>query len=71
MKFARFPRLFSARAEGVARPFEVGRSIDTEGNRVNERHVDPHAGLKGAQLLQAFAALQGARPYLLPVPSRT
>src|SRR5579871_1793478 len=37
---------------------KVGRSIDTEGSHVNERHVDAHAGGKGAQLLEFFPLLE-------------
>ena len=40
---------------------EIGRSIDTERNRVNERHVDAHAGFERAQLLEALAPLQRRR----------
>src|SRR6185436_15669175 len=42
------------------RAFEVAGSIDTERNGVNERHVDAHAVLERAQLLQALALLEQA-----------
>ncbi len=45
--------------EGLAGLFEVGRSIDTEGNSVNDGHVDAHAVLQGAELLEALALLEG------------
>jgi hypothetical protein len=35
----------SARGQGGAGAFKVGGSIDTEGDRVNERRVDAHARL--------------------------
>ena len=42
----------------LARAGEIGGSIDTERHRVNERHVDAHAGFERAQLLEAFALLE-------------
>jgi hypothetical protein len=39
-------------------PVQVGGSIDTQGHGVNERHVDAHAGLDRAQLLQPLAPFQ-------------
>jgi hypothetical protein len=36
----------------AARLFEVGGSIDTERNRVNDFNVDAHAGFECAQLLK-------------------
>lgn len=38
--------------------FEVGRSIDTQRNRVNDLGVDAHAGFERAQLLERFAFFQ-------------
>src|SRR4029078_12644895 len=46
------------RAPNRPRALEVGRSIDTERNSVNERHIDAHAGFEGAKLLQLFAPFQ-------------
>ena len=43
-------------AQNSARLFEIGRSIDTQWHRVNERNIDTHTRLKGAQLLKALAA---------------
>ena len=37
---------------------KIGRSIDTEGNSVNDGDVDPHSGFEGAQLFQLLALLQ-------------
>src|SRR5580704_4415971 len=44
--------------QDLARAGEIGRSIDTERKRVNERHVDPHSGLERAQLLEALPPLE-------------
>src|SRR5215467_14221638 len=41
--------------------FEVVWRIDTERHRIHDRHVDPHAGFKRAQLLELFAPLQCRR----------
>ena len=41
---------------------EIVGSIDAERNRVNERHVDAHAVLERAQLLEALALLERGRP---------
>ena len=40
---------------------KVGRSIDTERNRVNADRVDPHTGLKGPQLLKFLALFKDSR----------
>ena len=42
-------------------PFEVGRSIDTERDRVNERHVDAHAMFERSQLLEFLTLLEWRR----------
>ena len=57
-------RAGAARLEQRARAFEIGRSIDTEGNHVNEGHVDAHPRLQRAQLLQLLALLEPARRQL-------
>ncbi len=44
-----------------ARPLKIGGSIDAERYGVNERHVDAHAILHGAQLLEALAEFQCGR----------
>ena len=49
-----------ARQDGAG-ALEIGRSIDTERNRVNERGVDAHARLERAQLLQPLALLERRR----------
>src|SRR5690606_7022000 len=46
------------RRQQGAGPGEIGRSINAERNRVNERGVDPHARLEGTQLLQPLAPFQ-------------
>ena len=48
--------------ESAARPLEVGGSIDTERNSVNDRHVDAHAVLERPQLLELLAQLERRRP---------
>ena len=50
-----------SRAEQRPRARQIGRSIDAERNRVNERHPDAHAGLERAQLLEPLPALERAR----------
>src|ERR1700693_1847505 len=45
----------------AARPLEIGRSIDTERNGVNDLDVDAHAGFERAQLLELLALLQHRR----------
>src|SRR5215831_14426800 len=50
----------AAGRQDLAGAREVGRSIDTERKRVNERHIDPHASLERAQLLEALAPLERA-----------
>ena len=54
----------AAGLEERARALEIGRSIDTEGNHVNEGHVDAHPRLQRAQLLQLLALLEPARRQL-------
>jgi hypothetical protein len=44
--------------EELASALEIGRSIDTERNGVNDGDVDPEAVLEGAQLLEAFSDLE-------------
>jgi hypothetical protein len=43
---------------------KIGRSIDTEGSRVNEGNINAHARRKGAQLLQFFQVFALARRLL-------
>src|SRR5215831_14615296 len=52
----------AAGRQDLAGAREVGRSIDTERKRVNERHVDPHARLERAQLLETLAPLERRAP---------
>ena len=42
----------------LTRPLEVGRSIDTERDSVNETDMDAHAGFERAQLLELLAELE-------------
>ena len=44
--------------EHRARPFEVGGSIDTERNGVNDLDIDPHARFQRPQLFQRFPLFQ-------------
>src|SRR3546814_12424684 len=39
-------------------PLQVGGSIDTQREGVNAGHIDPHAGLQSAELLQPLAQLE-------------
>ncbi len=48
--------------ENAPRLFEVGGSIDTERNRVNDLDIDAHAGFQRTQLLQRFALFQHRWP---------
>ncbi len=50
-----------SRRDETAGALKVGRSIDTEGNSVNDRHIDPHLGFESAQLLKLFALFQRRR----------
>ena len=40
---------------------EIGRRVDAERHAVDERHVDAHAGLERAQLLELLALLERRR----------
>ena len=53
-------RLVSSRKH-LARPLQISGSIDTERNGVNERHVDAHAVLERAQLLELFTLFERRR----------
>src|SRR5262245_45017646 len=45
----------------LTRPLEVGRSIDTERDSVNEADMDAHAGFERPQLLQLLPELERRR----------
>ena len=45
----------------TAGALEIGRSIDTVGNSVNDRDVDAHLSFERAQLLEPFALLERRR----------
>ena len=45
----------------AARPLEIGRSIDTERNSVNDLDVDAHAGFERTQLLELLTLLERRR----------
>src|SRR5688572_25864459 len=51
----------SAGSQNLAGPFQVGRSIDAERNRVNEADLDTHAVLERPKLLQFLPPLQRGR----------
>ena len=51
----------TSRRQHFARPREVGRSIDTERNGVNEHHVDAHAGFERTQLLEPLRLIYTER----------
>jgi hypothetical protein len=44
--------------EQSASPLKVRGSIDTAWDRVNERNIDPHAGLERPELLEPLAELE-------------
>ena len=54
-------RLVSGNSTQARAALEIGGSIDTERNGVNDRHVDAHAGFQRAQLLQLLARSPAAR----------
>src|ERR1700720_1460523 len=58
----RWPILAPSRGghEGT-HPLEVFPRVDAERHAVDHCHVDAHAGLEGAQLLEAFAPLEPRR----------
>jgi hypothetical protein len=49
----------SLRREDGTSPLKIGRSIDTERQSVNERHIDTHPSLERPQLLELLACLKG------------